>query len=263
METRSRSYVNGLRQCLTCACCVYFSRHELGMLRERPSSYCHIIDFNWNNDPLCLRMQSRVFRNNQRLTVFYDGPLSEQAWAWDRLPAISGIAGFFQRQLGVDCLAGLWRRNLPQGVPLENLGSNCYPLGLPLRYRAPSRSWVAADYPPKYEEIKSAEFCVLSSWKCAVSFWEGADCRSCGWLAYHLWTTRESTSRILRELKGSSGNLRLAVWDEDEDEDEDVDDYSGTHFSIDFLLEVETVQIEEDELEEGIFVPSRMKNSNL
>lgn len=55
--------------------------HELGMLRERPSSYCHIIDFNWNNDPLCLRMQSRVFRNNQRLTVFYDGPLSEQAWA--------------------------------------------------------------------------------------------------------------------------------------------------------------------------------------
>ena len=55
--------------------------HELGMLRERSSSYCHIIDFNWNNDPLCLRMQSRVFRNNQRLTVFYDGPLSEQAWA--------------------------------------------------------------------------------------------------------------------------------------------------------------------------------------
>ena len=45
--------------------------------------------------------------------------------------------------------------------------------------------------------------------------------------------------------------------------DVDVDDYSGTLFPIDFLLEVETVQIEEDELEEGIFVPSRMKNSNL
>ena len=56
--------------------------HELGMFRERLYSSCHIIDLDWNNDPLRLRMQSWIFRDGQLLAAFFDGPLSERTWAY-------------------------------------------------------------------------------------------------------------------------------------------------------------------------------------
>ncbi|KAF7947922.1 hypothetical protein EAE96_008993 [Botrytis aclada] len=306
---------------------------ELGMMRERPYSYCHIIDFNWNNNPLSLRIQPWIFHNDQHLTAFYDGPLASRAWAYqerllgrrvllfnsaellweckevwrcecgvgdnkgdsthiynlhhwlevnrkhteliyrcwrlqivayyaskrltqpgDRLPAISGIAEIFRLQLEDDYLAGLWRRDLPQGLLWRTF--TCYPSGLPSRYRAPSWSWVASECPPKHEEIESAEFCIeVLEVCCKLLGKELTGEVTDGWLTI-CGPLGKALIRLPAEYfeRGCSQNIRLAV---------DEDDYHGSPVSIDFLLEVKTVQIEEDGLEEEIVVRSQIKHSNL
>ncbi|TEY63388.1 hypothetical protein BOTCAL_0155g00100 [Botryotinia calthae] len=80
----------------------------------------------------------------------------------------------------------------------------------------------------------------LRFWKCAELTGEVTD----GWLTI-CGPLGKALIRFPAEYfgKGSSENIRLAV---------DENDYYGTHFPIDFLLEVKTVQIEEGGLEEEI-----------
>ncbi|KAJ8071961.1 hypothetical protein OCU04_002263 [Sclerotinia nivalis] len=308
---------------------------ELGMIRERPYSYCHIIDFNCNGGPLSLRMQPWIFHSNTNhdYPPFYDGPLAERAWAFqerllgrrvllfnrnellweckevwrcecgvgdnkgdsnyiynlhhwleanrkhaeliyrswrvhivpcyasrnltqpgDRLPAISGIAETFRLELEDDYLAGLWRKDLPRGLLWINLHS--HPSGLPSRYRAPSWSWAAADCVPKYEEIMNAEFCVeVSEVCCKLLGKELTGEVTDGWLTI-CGPLGKALVRLPAEYfeKGSSESIHLCV---------DEDDYHGTSFRADFLLEVRTIQIEEDGVEEEIVVRSHMERSNL
>lgn len=67
----------------------------------------------------------------------------------DKLPAISGLASFFAKQLGTDYLAGLWRSTLLSDLLWEaNPGDSA--MNRPLEYRAPSWSWASVNCPVKY-----------------------------------------------------------------------------------------------------------------
>ncbi|RGP77168.1 hypothetical protein FLONG3_4683 [Fusarium longipes] len=74
----------------------------------------------------------------QRLVGFYGQ--RRLAYASDKLPAISGLASVFAKWLDDECIAGLWRSQLIEGL----LWQGC-PGKQAQQYRAPSWSWASTD----------------------------------------------------------------------------------------------------------------------
>lgn len=71
----------------------------------------------------------------------------------DRLPALSGLAAKFQRELDSKYLAGMWEKDL-----VQYLGwSTMFPSAAPSEYRAPSFSWASVDNPVLYHPIGSED----------------------------------------------------------------------------------------------------------
>lgn len=65
----------------------------------------------------------------------------------DKLPALAGLARRFQDQLGDEYCAGLWRRQLIEGLCWEVTKEERDRTSEPAEYRAPSWSWASIDGP--------------------------------------------------------------------------------------------------------------------
>jgi hypothetical protein len=68
-------------------------------------------------------------------------------FAADKLPALSGVAKFFQSTPKDTYLAGIWKSHLPNGLAWHIQSFPETALPRPKNYRAPTWSWMSVEYP--------------------------------------------------------------------------------------------------------------------
>jgi hypothetical protein len=107
----------------------------------------------YQSQKLSKRSREQIFQLWHRLVAQYS--LRSLTCAFDKLPAISGIAKKVQDLVGSEYLAGLWRDNLIEDLLWSSAPYLQNPhLAKPvLQYRSPSFSWSSVDTQVRYEEF--------------------------------------------------------------------------------------------------------------
>jgi hypothetical protein len=86
--------------------------------------------------------------------------LRELAKASDTLPGISGVAEVFRSRLEDEYIAGLWKKDLINGLVWFNI-NDLWDRSCSTEYHAPSWSWASVGYPARYGFTTEVASCVV------------------------------------------------------------------------------------------------------
>lgn len=143
----------------------------------------------------------------------------------DRLPALAGLAEWFQARTGHVYLAGLWLEELPRRLLWARAPQEKYMRKLPA-YRAPTWSWAALEGRVQYNYLGEASITSnIIGHHCQYDPPETFATVTDGWLDIEGPMAVVNTCSLIRDHNADAGG---DVYD---DEDEEYDEYDATAYA--------------------------------